>query len=858
MITQLKQITKKGIKKLLAVFILVWLWAGLFFHNTVNAENPPQDNATTQIQKMSETNQLFTYVSRIIYALLWPVLFITGILLDNRLVYWSFLHLDAALWSLWNIMKNFANFALGFMVLFAIVRNIFTAPFGSKSWDKWGPVSIIKKTLIAGILIQASWFLIAAVVDISTILTYSIWWLPMTVLQQDSSTANLPVLGVNATLTTKSDTGNAMALDIYYTYWDEKIAPCDTREVPSLTGDFIVWRQKIFVSTWVAFKSWYCTLGWRPVRYKENPVYITGSNSTYKENLKSIYESTGNQYTAEDFSGWLESCHIMPKDLSKLSTACAGYGILDKNDSFFKSAGDWSSIKYTIDNLLDKSKWFVWPFVTIYSSILDYSNLASDTEGKGPVSDFLELIIKLFFAVILFIPLLVFAVILLVRIGTLWLVIAASPILMLWWVFKDLFKFGWWDNGLLKSFEMSNVIRAIFAPVFIVFAISMSIIFLTALDAKNPKDEQTQLSHLGIDTYIWEDNKKTYSVLWLVDLTLDMDGVSDWKDIFAWFIMMFFATGIVWFFLFFAIKMTKVADKFSSGIKESMEKLAWSLPIIPLPWGGAVWISAAKTWLGSLRDKISTDLNTSQTQLLKEKYPWLYWDAANNKKRWEDLFAKLSSSDKSKILWEIKWWQSLATVFETHKSTLSAAGIASVESLASTFNTYAVNNITNVTNDFIGKAELDDNSISTFKAEAFTVATIENMVRSDENWTAWAKNAVGTNVKTRDGVRVLVNEWVHNRPVFKLLDIDDYNKKYLPKTKEWSLDIVELEKKLGEKYNHAIKESNDKNNSNWEKSTKEWIQEQLEKHKKQAQKRIDAQSKSSQPSSQSAEESTEE
>jgi hypothetical protein len=35
-------------------------------------------------------------------------------------------------------------------------------------------MKIIKKTLIAGILIQMSWFLVAAVIDVSTILTYSI------------------------------------------------------------------------------------------------------------------------------------------------------------------------------------------------------------------------------------------------------------------------------------------------------------------------------------------------------------------------------------------------------------------------------------------------------------------------------------------------------------------------------------------------------------------------------------------------------------------------------------------------------------------------------------------------------------
>ena len=55
---------------------------------------------------------LIKMISHIVYVFIWPCLVIAGTALDNSLVYGSFLHLDAALWNIWNIMKNFANFAL--------------------------------------------------------------------------------------------------------------------------------------------------------------------------------------------------------------------------------------------------------------------------------------------------------------------------------------------------------------------------------------------------------------------------------------------------------------------------------------------------------------------------------------------------------------------------------------------------------------------------------------------------------------------------------------------------------------------------------------------------------------------------
>lgn len=86
--------------------------------------------------------------------------------MTNDMVYGSWLHLDAYLWKLRNICKNFANFGLLAILLRQIIQYV------SK---KTGNIqSIVTKSVIAGILIQASWFLMAILLDISTIATAAI------------------------------------------------------------------------------------------------------------------------------------------------------------------------------------------------------------------------------------------------------------------------------------------------------------------------------------------------------------------------------------------------------------------------------------------------------------------------------------------------------------------------------------------------------------------------------------------------------------------------------------------------------------------------------------------------------------
>lgn len=122
------------IKKILGALIIVGC-SGVFLNgyvgmNEVHAtgdtqsiteNNTPADTETGTSMTIREILNLFL---KLIYLLLRPLLVVAGISLDNTLVYASVFHLDAPLWKFWNMMKNFANFALGFMVLFAIIKSV--------------------------------------------------------------------------------------------------------------------------------------------------------------------------------------------------------------------------------------------------------------------------------------------------------------------------------------------------------------------------------------------------------------------------------------------------------------------------------------------------------------------------------------------------------------------------------------------------------------------------------------------------------------------------------------------------------------------------------------------------------------
>ncbi len=157
--------------KIISLLVIVWF----FFILPVFAGSETTDS-TTYLAKIQENINFIVNLcsrARVILAIL------AGKLMTNDRVYGSIVHMDIYLRKIWNIMKNFANFGLIAIILYKILSGL----IGKKSMDM---KSIITKTLIAGVLIQASRFLVWAVVDLSTIATAAIGSFPSQFLNSDT------------------------------------------------------------------------------------------------------------------------------------------------------------------------------------------------------------------------------------------------------------------------------------------------------------------------------------------------------------------------------------------------------------------------------------------------------------------------------------------------------------------------------------------------------------------------------------------------------------------------------------------------------------------------------------------------
>lgn len=166
---QIKTKNRINTLKIVSVFLIIWfIFVGLSF---------AKDAWTQKIDDLAKiAHFLVSFLSR------WRALLATlaGKLMSNDLIYWSFMHLDIFLRKTRNIMKNFANYTLWFMFLYMIIKSLI-----DKEWAN----DVIKKKLVwfvlAWVLIQASRFLIWAVIDISTIAVTAIWAIPWQIIQSD-------------------------------------------------------------------------------------------------------------------------------------------------------------------------------------------------------------------------------------------------------------------------------------------------------------------------------------------------------------------------------------------------------------------------------------------------------------------------------------------------------------------------------------------------------------------------------------------------------------------------------------------------------------------------------------------------
>jgi len=120
----------------------------------------------------------FGYAFMSLVDILWSVWYVFVImawkLLTNDFLYWTHFNLDVVLWHIWNFSRTLANFLIWFIFIYLVFRYILF--FSEKD------TSILKthlpKLVIASILVNMSWFLIAVLIDISTIFIAAFGSLP--------------------------------------------------------------------------------------------------------------------------------------------------------------------------------------------------------------------------------------------------------------------------------------------------------------------------------------------------------------------------------------------------------------------------------------------------------------------------------------------------------------------------------------------------------------------------------------------------------------------------------------------------------------------------------------------------------
>lgn len=616
-------------KKILSLAIMIlgiwglWSFFGVSVASPVYAATGDTVSTTTTTME-DDFRRLADYFLKIAYVILWPLIMLSGLALDNTMVYGELFHMDAPLRQFWNLCKNFANFGLWFMILRSIIQNIFT--FGNPKDFK--PMETIKKAVIAGILIQMSWFLVAALIDISTIATYAVGGMPMSILNTETKTINTKILQPDVTINLNSEK-LIEPKDFIISYQVKKtdgtswmIPQCDVQQHQK--QQYIIGRKygddkfRNQGELWLDEKQKpidpginACVYLWDVYFFYEFPDLVPLTGDAYKTKLTEILNY--NERNGREACGYViklgennrskETCKdqsFLSVDLQRIAEEDAGLTWKDPlrysnrpADTVTISTGAGkarfeNSAATSIDQIIKKSKWFVGPLATIYTSMLDFANLTDSSNANGSMGKGIgELIIRTGVAAGLIFPLLALTIVLVIRIGFLRCIIAASPLIILAYIFK-------W-NVLKDQIDPINILRAIFAPVITVFALSMGLIFMTALQSTYKTGGlESGLSSMGVSQKIWAawdiyDTMNIFGVVLRYPKTMNTyaGATGDW---FSWMLICFSGIGIMRFILFAAIKASGTIGEIGEKIKAFWENAISTAPIISLPGGGKAGI----------------------------------------------------------------------------------------------------------------------------------------------------------------------------------------------------------------------------------------------------------------------------
>lgn len=666
MFKKLFRISRLWKKILWVVFILGA--SSFLFSGTVGIVNEAhaQTEETTQTNTPATSDKaevvwLVDLALKVIYILLRPLLVIAGLSIDNTLVYGTVLHMDAPLWDFRNIMKNFANFALWFLVLFAIIRKIFS--FG-KAGDKREPQKIITQTLIAGVLIQISRFVMAALVDLSTVATYAVGALPLNVISS-TPLGDKKIMSAHVEMDLNKFEKVVNGNDYYKVRYsvpnpnggaDLNFSECKTK------NHYVIGRMD--GGTWFRNEqAWWggtknaCVKWGQLIFFNEFPnTYNANTNTDYQLELSKVLDVCDQDYrpdreacqfivrssgkSATEYTCGERFTNVIIPDISNLHLNETPPYVFADDDSFNRllepaqynivgwlenSTVYWwtywdSRLKdndaaLTLDKIVDKSKWFVGPLITMYSSLMDFSQLANTNNETsfGEIGG--EMLIKTWFAIWLFFPLIALAVVLIIRVGFMRAVIVWSPFLILMKAFGR-------EEKLWEHFKIANIIQVIFAPVITVFALSISLVFMSALVASIKTWWTSGFDISSQTTEAWTQMFSFFKDCLELELN-GFEGLGGALDVFSRFLLNMIGIGLMRGIVFAAIKMNSIGKKFWQQIQDFGASFFQTLPIIPVPGGEPVGLGSLGTVVGNLPSEAARQMDTRWEQRARA---FVYWE----------------------------------------------------------------------------------------------------------------------------------------------------------------------------------------------------------------------------------------
>ena len=675
-------------------------WGGIWVENVVFADDQwgLQTQTSVATEKITEWEASFSFLRKVIYILLYPLLLLAWKLVDNSLVYWEVFWFDAVLWQLWNFVKNLANFALWFFFLYKIFKYLINNKENIKETLIWA--------LVAWVWIQASWFIMAALIDVSTILAYGVWWLPISVLgesyKDDIDEKNSVSWNYNPAIFKNMVYVNAEDLDtihIYltstYTWKDILISDCDTifYESSGAKDDLIV-----------APKMIYYTISGQDTVSDANRCHYRGQvfyfNSLYKNQSGDLAQFVN----GGKFDCWSDGCENRQKEYNEELTkirwnikgAISGESLswlvslieqgqilqirdahtwwvggslwngvyapgdkwwLDKNNEWTRNDGTtswWATSR--LQDLL-KGKAYVGVFTTLYSSLMhSWEGILPSGNTGWTFVKLLNTFLTFWYLVAIWIPLIVVAVVFMIRICILRMAIILSPFIVLISAFKEI-----WDKvkgwKFLEYFRLENLIPIIFSPALICFAVSMSTVLVTVITKMNDDKIASEGS-----TILW----------WLIEINLWGMGTS-----LASLVISAFGVAITWFIVRAAVEASKIWEmEIVKKLKWLASDALWTIPIVPIPWKDGKWVdwvwantafglnnheSVLDKVTGEIKSKYDTKSNTAINQ-------WLHPEDAEEqaKKHFEENRVKeyVDGISSEKIIpgWSTAQWYGVVTM----------------------------------------------------------------------------------------------------------------------------------------------------------------------------------------------------